>query len=229
MFYFSYTGIGKEGETVAVASVALDDTTLNQSFSWRIMKKTHIVYPEVMKDMFNELLDAFHLHNDKQYPERIVVYRHGVSDGNFTETLVNECGAIRTAVFERKNPDFKEKEPSVFNTVPITFIVCQSDHGVKIVPDRQPSQEHAPFKGNVPSGTLVDDTIIDQGEQLQLPPALAYKDESPLVKDFFLVAHGGLKGTSRVSSRFDSFLLNCYIIAIYIIMTHLYFLFFEFY
>jgi len=191
-------GMGKEGETVAVASVALDDTTLNQSFSWRIMKKTHIVYPEVMKDMVNELIDAFVLHNGDQYPKRIVMYRHGVSDGNFTEALVNECGAIRTAVFERKNSDFKNKEPSVHNTVPITFIVCQSDHGVKIVPDRQPSQEHAPFKGNVPSGTLVDDTIIDQREKLQLPPAfLAYKDESPLVKDFFLVAHGGLKGTSR--------------------------------
>lgn len=187
-----YTGLGYGSDTVAVCSVGLESTGMNHSFCWCIMSKTHIVHEKVMADMTSELIDSF-VSRCNCEPERVVFYRHGVPDSDFLTALDQECKGIRNAFAKRGKGEPK-----------ITFIVCQSNHGIKIVPDSESNTDlHPGLKRNVPSGTLVDDTIIDQREErLKAPPSTkAYSSEEQLAMDFFLVAQGGLKGTSRVSKE----------------------------
>lgn len=67
---------------------------------------------------------------------------------------------------------------------PITYIVAQDDHGVKIALDG----EEWDSSTNVPSGTCVDD-----GELVK--SCLASNVDTQ--DDFFMISQGGLKGTSK--------------------------------
>ena len=61
---------------------------------------------------------------------------------------------------------------------PITFVVVQKRHHTRLFPEN-PADEVGRGK-NVPPGTVVDRTIVH-----------------PTEKDFFLVSHQGIQGTSR--------------------------------
>ena len=89
---------------------------------------------------------------------------------------------------------------SLFNTVPITFVVCHTKNNLKIVPKFDSGVK------NVWSGTVLDKVITDF-QTLEVTP-LTEKDKSPPGQliytepnekgyDFVLVAHGGRMGTSK--------------------------------
>ncbi|GBC06890.1 hypothetical protein RclHR1_07120003 [Rhizophagus clarus] len=117
--------------------------------------------------MVKELLRTFYITCGRK-PERILFYRSGVSEGQFSIVLENEIKAIKAAcksLDERYRPT-------------ITFVVVQKrNHTRFFLTDKRDGDR----TGNCPSGTVVDATVVH-----------------PFEFDFYLQSHpSSLQGTSR--------------------------------
>ena len=155
----------------------------------------------------------FLVHNEV-FPERVLLYRNGASDGDFKKFKNDEIPYMRKALYEimrQTKKDFKCpvscSSGCLFCTPPITYIVCQTQHSICVVP----SSVNQTGKKNVLSGTCVDDPrIIDYQDGLLLATkdirahygkhkGMIFEDINENGYDFILTSHGGLKGTSKVS------------------------------
>ncbi|KAL9307897.1 Protein argonaute 3 [Arabidopsis thaliana] len=112
-----------------------------------------------------ELIEA-HSQAPEKRPNKIVIFRDGVSDGQFDMVLNVELQNVKD-VFAKVgyNPQ-------------ITVIVAQKRHQTRFFPATTSKDGRA--KGNVPSGTVVDTTIIH-----------------PFEYDFYLCSQHGAIGTSK--------------------------------
>ncbi|MED6145247.1 Protein argonaute-2 [Stylosanthes scabra] len=100
-------------------------------------------------------------------PEKIVIFRDGVSESQFQMVLGEELQDLKRT-FQRAN-----YSPT------ITLIVAQKRHQTRLFPS-PPENETLPSRGNVLPGTVVDTVIIH-----------------PFEFDFYLVSHHGSLGTSK--------------------------------
>lgn len=100
-------------------------------------------------------------------PQRIIMYRDGVSEGQFPQALQSELNAIRLAC-QRIDPNYKPA---------ITYIVTGKRHHISIFPKMQADGDRT---GNVKAGTVVDTDITH-----------------PFYFDFYMQSHASLLGTSR--------------------------------
>ncbi|KAJ4705271.1 Argonaute family protein [Melia azedarach] len=116
--------------------------------------------------MVRELLIAFKTRTNEK-PQRIIFYRDGVSEGQFSQVLLSEMDAIRKAC--------QSLEDSYLP--PVTFIVVQKRHHTRLFP-ANPGQTDK--SGNILPGTVVDRMICHPSEH-----------------DFYLCSHAGIQGTSR--------------------------------
>ncbi|CAK7343302.1 unnamed protein product [Dovyalis caffra] len=124
---------------------------------------------EIIQDsagMIRELMIAFR-RTTNQKPSRIIFYRDGVSDGQFSQVLLYEMDAIRKAC--------ASLEPNYLP--PVTFIVVQKRHHTRLFATN-PNQTDK--SGNILPGTVVDTKICHPSEH-----------------DFYLCSHAGIQGTSR--------------------------------
>lgn len=119
-----------------------------------------------MKDMTKNLLRSFYKTTSRK-PEKIIMYRDGVSESQFLEVLSFELQAMRQACKELEDG----YEPGM------TFLVVQKRHHARFFCNEG---DGVGKTGNVPSGTVVD-THITQ----------------PTERDFYLCSHQGIQGTSR--------------------------------
>lgn len=119
-----------------------------------------------LKEMTKNLLRAFY-RSTKHKPQRIVMFRDGVSESQFLEVLSFELKAMRNACTELE----EGYKPSM------TFIVVQKRHHTRLFCSEN---EGVGKPRNVPPGTTVDNTITH-----------------PTQKDFYLCSHQGIIGTSR--------------------------------
>ena len=71
-----------------------------------------------MKEVTKKLLIKFHAANKGRKPEKIIMYRDGVSEGQFLTMLAKELVAMRQAYTELK----EDYQPS------ITYIIVQKRH-----------------------------------------------------------------------------------------------------
>ncbi|KAJ0081641.1 hypothetical protein Patl1_11797 [Pistacia atlantica] len=95
-------------------------------------------------DMCLELVQSYTCLNNVK-PQKIVVFRDGVSDGQFDMVLNEELTQLKEAC----------KRVNYFPT--ITLIVAQKRHQTRLFPD---SKRDAGTTGNVPPGTVVDSKIV---------------------------------------------------------------------
>ncbi|XP_076067271.1 protein argonaute-3-like [Oratosquilla oratoria] len=123
---------------------------------------------EDLKNMTKSLLTTFRRRTDF-IPERIIMYRDGVSESQFTEVLASELLAMRKAC-EELHSSFKPA---------MTFIVVQKRHHTRFFCS---PQEGVGKCKNVPPGTVVDTDITH-----------------PYERDFYLCSHMGIQGTSKPS------------------------------
>ncbi|KRY38161.1 putative protein tag-76 [Trichinella spiralis] len=101
-------------------------------------------------------------------PKNIIVYRDGVSEGQFMQVLEEELSALRRAC----------KSVATNYRPLITFIVVQKRHHARFF-----CCDEAAARGrgkNIPAGTVIDRVVT-----------------SPDEHDFFLCSHHGIQGTSR--------------------------------
>ncbi|CAG9581524.1 unnamed protein product [Danaus chrysippus] len=103
-------------------------------------------------------------------PHRIIMYRDGISEGQFIHVLQHELTAVREACIKLE----AEYKPG------ITFIVVQKRHHTRLF--CADKKEQSGKSGNIPAGTTVDLGITH-----------------PTEFDFYLCSHQGIQGTSRPS------------------------------
>ncbi|KAF1897375.1 hypothetical protein Lal_00035079 [Lupinus albus] len=116
--------------------------------------------------MIRELLRAFY-QSAKVKPARIIFYRDGVSEGQFSQVLLHEMDAIRKACLSLEEGYLPR----------VTFVVVQKRHHTRFFPvDRSQADK----SGNIMPGTVVDTSICHPREH-----------------DFYLNSHAGIQGTSR--------------------------------
>ncbi|KAL0926030.1 hypothetical protein M5K25_004411 [Dendrobium thyrsiflorum] len=123
---------------------------------------------EELEEMMIELLDDFFILVYK-LPIRIIFFRDGVSETQFSKVLEVELKAIKKACskFPYYNPM-------------ITFSVVQKRHHTRLFMNERNSSSVHFTDENIPPGTVVD-TVITHPREF----------------DFYLCSHWGMKGTSR--------------------------------
>src|SRR5699024_1948239 len=99
--------------------------------------------------MISELLEEYQKANQDCYPENVIVFRDGVSEGQFAEAKRIELRLAEAAMKKRCGKEIK-----------LTFIVTQKRHNTRFVADQIYISNKKPT-WNVPSGTVVDTTIVD--------------------------------------------------------------------
>ncbi|CAL1709613.1 unnamed protein product [Somion occarium] len=106
----------------------------------------------------------------KVLPSRIIVYRDGVSEGQFMTVVLEEMPEIKAA-FQKFNTPQQLYKPK------LTIVICGKRHHTRFYPTEA---QNADRDGNPRPGTVVDRGVTAVYEF-----------------DFFLQAHGGLQGTTR--------------------------------
>lgn len=123
----------------------------------------------VQGGMIRELIKAFFI-STGQKPRRIIFYRDGVSEGQFSQVLLYEMDAIRKACASLEEGYLP----------PVTFVVVQKRHHTRLFPAVHGSRDQTDKSGNIMPGTVVDTGICH-----------------PREFDFYLNSHAGIQGTSR--------------------------------
>ncbi|KAI1269183.1 RNA interference and gene silencing protein [Xylariaceae sp. FL1019] len=153
------------------AIVASVDPSLGQ---WPAAIKVQAARQEMVADLKDLLASRLHLwrQRNRVFPENIIVYRDGVSEGQYDIVLRDELPALREACQELY-PATKTKSGSP----KITIIIVGKRHNTRFYP-KQPGD--ADRGGNPMNGTVVDRGITEARNW-----------------DFFLQSHAAIKGTAR--------------------------------
>ncbi|XP_078148836.1 protein argonaute MEL1-like isoform X1 [Carex rostrata] len=124
---------------------------------------------EVHGGMIRQLLIAFYKSNAKRKPERIIFYRDGVGEGQFSHVLLHEMHKIREACASIQEGYLPR----------VTFVVVQKRHHTRLFGEHG-NRNATDRSGNILPGTVVDTKICH-----------------PTEFDFYLCSHAGIQGTSR--------------------------------
>lgn len=128
--------------------------------------------------MVKEAIVRYGRKNNKPV-KRIIFYRDGVSEGEFDRVAQGEIDAIMMGVRE----SFEAYSKATGNALPrpptITFIVVTKRHHVRFFPQNQNDTDES---SNLKAGFATDGNM-----------------STPGLREFYLLSHGGLLGTSRPS------------------------------
>ncbi|XP_065869022.1 protein argonaute 5-like isoform X1 [Euphorbia lathyris] len=127
-------------------------------------KARGLVHSGMIRELFIEFRKS-----TGQKPHRVIIYRDGVSEGQFNQVLLYEMDAIRKACASLEQG----------YCPPVTFVVVQKRHHTRFFPAERSGADK---NGNILPGTVVDTKICHQREF-----------------DFYLNSHASIKGTSRPS------------------------------
>ncbi|KAK4686649.1 eukaryotic translation initiation factor 2C, partial [Tremellales sp. Uapishka_1] len=128
---------------------------------------------EGRKEIIGDFADMIYQHiakfeaNTKAKPAKIIMFRDGVSEGQYAQVVDNELAAIKAAA-AKFGPAYKPK---------ITFVVCAKRHNMRFFATQESQMDRS---RNLPPGLVVDSGVTH-----------------PFAFDFYLQAHPGLQGTAR--------------------------------
>lgn len=159
-----------EGSPSIAGVVASTDSRLCQWPGSLRCQTGRVEMVEGLTSMMMERLTLWRTHNQQSLPNKIVIYRDGVSEGQYRTILEVELPPIQEA-FKQMYGD-KPKWPKV------SIIVVGKRHHTRFYPTKA---EDADLRSHNPlPGTVVDRGITDH-----------------FLWDFYLQAHQGLQGTAR--------------------------------
>ncbi|KAK1398330.1 Argonaute [Heracleum sosnowskyi] len=141
------------------------DEIIRDLYSIRTDPQKGVVHSGMIRDHLRAFRRATNLQ-----PRRIIFYRDGVSESQFSEVLSEEMDAIRKAC-QSLQEDYLP---------PVTFVVVQKRHHTRLFPAVHNDRRSTDKSGNILPGTVVDTTICH-----------------PTEFDFYLCSHAGIQGTSR--------------------------------
>ncbi|KAF2643954.1 Piwi-domain-containing protein [Massarina eburnea CBS 473.64] len=137
------------------------------------MQDTIFQFAELVQDA----LEAWYKSN-KKFPQNVLYYRDGVSEGQYNQVRKDELDVIHKAFEQVARRRDKKVEP--FN---LTAVIVTKRHNTRFFPVRP--EDAMNNNGNCKPGTLVDSAVT-----------------KPFGLDFFLQSHNGIKGTAK-PTRYD--------------------------
>lgn len=162
----------KDGAPSAAGVVASIDRFLGQfpaTFNIQEGRKEMI---SALESMFTSRLKLWQKHNQNKLPENIIIYRDGVSEGQYQLVLEQELPLIRASCTQTY-PATSTK----IGIPKISIIVCGKRHHTRFYPTKV---EDADGSSNCSPGTVVDRGVTQVRNW-----------------DFFLQPHACLQGTAR--------------------------------
>ena len=117
-----------------------------------------------MKDVVEKLLRKYYNTTGGRKPGRLIMFRDGVSEGQFQSVMARELMAIRAACSSVQRDGYQPK---------ITYIVVQKRHHTRFFPTDNNKYEK---NGNALAGTVVDQGI-----------------NHPTEGDYYLLSHEGIQ------------------------------------
>lgn len=127
---------------------------------------------EHLRDMLKSRLRLWAQHNNNQYPENILVYRDGVSEGQYQIVNDIEKNAMKKACEELYPATLTKK-----GLPRLTIVIVGKRHHTRFYPTKE---NEADRSSNPQNGTIVDRGVTEARNW-----------------DFFLQAHTALQGTAR--------------------------------
>jgi eukaryotic translation initiation factor 2C len=161
----SHPGVGERAKSIA-ALVGTVDARASRYASVIDSQASRVELIENIEAMTVELLRAFY-RNSGQKPQRLLLYRDGVSEGAFEATINHEARGIFAAC--------QALEDGYRPT--LTYVTVQKRHHIRFYPANSSEGDKL---GNCRPGTVLDNSIT-----------------SPSSFDFYLQSHSSLKGTAR--------------------------------
>ena len=152
--------------SVVVAVGSIDPMFSCYNASIRVQKKEKDEEVKELDSMIAELLTEYQLKNGF-LPENMIIFRDGVSDGMFSRVAKLELPLIQAAINHMGKP------------MKFTVIITQKHHNTRFALTQVNLSGRKPTF-NVPSGTVVDNTIVE-----------------PIYKMFYMNSHFSPLGTSR--------------------------------
>nr|WJM99327.1 AGO2 protein 2097 [Hypothenemus hampei] len=154
--------------SVAAITASHDPKAFQYNICWRLQDPK----VEIIEDLENVAIEHLRFFREKtgRFPEKILFFRDGVSEGQFNQVRNEEIKALRSAC--------KREQKSGENAVQITFLVVQKRHHTRLFPLDKRDSEDKNF--NVPAGTCVDTNITH-----------------PYLQDFYLVSHASIQGVAK--------------------------------
>ncbi|ESK93551.1 argonaute-like protein [Moniliophthora roreri MCA 2997] len=164
----------KEGAPSIAAVVANNDDSFVQYPASLKIQQTHEIKEMVLelKDMMVERLQAYRTKTGK-LPERVFVFRDGVSEGQYDIVLKEESLQILDAFKKFNTKEAKEPYRPL-----LSIVVCGKRHHARFYPTD--AQNADPKTMNTRPGTVVDKGVTGVFDF-----------------DFYLQAHAGLQGTVK--------------------------------
>lgn len=137
------------------------------ALAWEQASKQEMLSDKLI-GAFMTRLDTWSKHNGGRYPDNIIIYRDGVSEGQFSQVLDKELPCIRDACRNKYSPKSQPK---------LTIVVAVKRHQTRFFPTSASDMSS--------SGNTINGTVVDRG----VTQARYW--------DFFMTAHEALKGTAR--------------------------------
>jgi hypothetical protein len=162
-------GSAESAPSIAGVVASVDSMFSQYSASMRTQRGRQEMVAE-LEEMIIERLKLWQKRNQNKLPNKVIVYRDGVSESQYRIVLELEYPAFKKA-FDKLYDDEK-KHPK------ITIVVVGKRHHTRFYPTKEEDTDGK--TGNPQPGTIVDRHVT--GEKLF---------------DFFLLAHQGLQGTSK--------------------------------
>ncbi|KAK4234170.1 ribonuclease H-like domain-containing protein [Achaetomium macrosporum] len=127
-------------------------------------------FQELLEPHLRRWAGANKAENKKRYPEALIIYRDGVSEGQYDHVVEKEYPKIRS-VCEGIYKEAKQPVPK------ITIVIVGKRHHTRFYPQNDRAADR---KGNPKPGTIVDRSITSQ-----------------FLWEFYLQAHEAIQGTAR--------------------------------
>ncbi|KAG0027885.1 Eukaryotic translation initiation factor 2C [Podila clonocystis] len=162
----SHPGPGDTERPSIAAMVASMDSMVSRYATSIRVQKARVETITHFENMATELLKCF-FQSNRRWPQRILFYRDGVSEGQFAEVVKHEVAALKAAC-SKLQAGYAPK---------ITFVIVQKRHHTRFFPIHP---RDADGSSNCKPGLVVDSGITH-----------------PIEFDFYLQSHAGLLGTSR--------------------------------
>lgn len=162
-------GSSDTAPSIAGVVASVDDLFSQYPASMRT-QQGRVEMVDELEEMILERFGLWQKRNQNRLPTKVIVYRDGVSEGQYRLVLENELPAFEAAF--AKLYGAKAKHPK------ISIVIVGKRHHTRFYPTKLEDTDGK--TGNPMPGTVVDRGVT--GEKLF---------------DFFLLAHQGLQGTSK--------------------------------
>ncbi|KAG6848643.1 hypothetical protein H0H93_015297 [Arthromyces matolae] len=169
----THPGPGSKEGTPSIAAVvaSVDDDFVQFPASLRIQQSKKEMLAELDEMLVERLLS--YEKNNKKLPERVLVFRDGVSEGQFDKVLSDELPQILNAFKKLETGARKKYRPQ------LSIIICGKRHHARFYPT---NSQYADRNGNTRPGTVVDKGVT-----------------AVFDFDFYLQPHAGLQGTVKAT------------------------------